>query len=518
MFSGVLGPKRRRFIIDDHHLARALIEEQVQLVLFNVLADLSELDKREFWTVMDYRNLVHAYDSAGRKHPYRDLPKSVSGLADDPYRSLAAAVHMAGGFPNEEAAFVKFLPESVQRQRRRHNPTVAGDVPLRSMVDLLRTLVRIPSRAGDDDLDNVCLTVEDWFRVRRVPIRELTAPSGQRLGLYAEVPGKMGRGPWTILNATLDTAAFGNPTTWTMDPTGAEIADGWLFGRGSADSKAAVSLFAHLLLELVENPAYAGRVGVLFDCDEHSGHFGGAHAFFDHPYDGDGEPRPDGVLIGYPGMDRIVNGCRGFLRSRFVVHGVSGHSGASQNRGINAISRALDLGRRLESLVLAPATEAFPLTPQLTITGIQGGAQTFTQVPDLCEIRLDVRLTPSFALETARRTIEAVVASFDNESPQTLASETEWLGGWPPYQLSSSHRLVMAMRGASRDELGVEVPTAVVGPSNIGNYLASLGVPALCGFGVKAEGIHAADERVALDSIDPVYRVYRNALARLHRL
>jgi succinyl-diaminopimelate desuccinylase len=73
------------------------------------------------------------------------------------------------------------------------------------------------------------------------------------------------------------------------------------------------------------------------------------------------------------------------------------------------------------------------------------------------------------------------------------------------------------MQQAGRDELGAEIPTAVVGPSNIGNYLASLGVPALCGFGVRAEGIHAANERIALDSIEPVYRVYRNALNRLHR-
>lgn len=385
------------------------------------------------------------------------------------------------------------------------------------MVDLLRALVRIPSRAGEDDLGNVCLELEDWLRVREVPILELTAPSGQRLGLYAEALGTMGKGPWTILNATLDTAGFGDPAAWSGEPTSAEITDGWLLGRGSADSKAAVSLFSHLLLELIANSAYVGRVGVLFDCDEHSGQFGGARAFFDHPHGGDGKPRPDGVLIGYPGMDRIVNGCRGFLRSKFVVHGIAGHSGASRHRGINAISRAGDLGRRLESLSLPPATDAFPLVPQLTITGIQGGAQTFTQVPDLCEIRLDVRLTPSFSLETAQRTIEETIARFDAGSPQTVATEVEWYGGWPAYQLPASHRLVTAMREAGRDELGLDVPSGVVGPSNIGNYLASLGVPALCGFGVKAEGIHAADERVALDTMGPVYRVYRNALGRLHR-
>jgi len=394
---------------------------------------------------------------------------------------------------------------------------VTGDVALQSMTDLLRALVRIPSRAGEDDLDRVCLCLEDWFRDRHVPVRALTGPSGQRLGLYAEARGSAGDGAWTVLNATLDTAGFGDRAAWTVDPTGAETVDGWLHGRGSGDSKAAVSLFSHLLLGLLAQPDFAGRVGVLFDCDEHSGRFGGARAFFDHAHGDDGPPRPGGVLIGYPGMDRIVNGCRGFLRSKLTVHGIAAHSGASRHRGINAISRALALCQRLESLSLPPATEAFPLTPQLTITGVRGGGESFSLVPDLCEIGLDARLTPSFPLETARRAIEETRTSFDAESPQTAPTTIEWYSGWPSYQLPPNHPLVLAMREATRDELGTEVPTAVDGPSNIGNYLASLGVPALCGFGVKAEGIHAADERIALDSIDPVYRVYRNALSRLHR-
>ena len=392
-----------------------------------------------------------------------------------------------------------------------------GDVPLHSITDLLRALVRIPSRADEDDLDQVCLHLEDWFRDRRVPVRVLTAKSGQRLGIYVEAAGKTTAGPWTVLNGTLDTAGFGDPSAWTFDPTRAEIDDGWIHGRGSADSKAAVSVFSHLIIELLAQPDFAGRVGVLFDCDEHSGRFGGARAFFDQVHGEDGLPRPDGVLIGYPGMDRIVNGCRGFLRSKLTVHGIAAHSGSSRQRGINAISRAADLTRQLESLPVPPATEAFPLTPQFTVTGMQGGGQTFTQVPDLCEIRLDVRLTPSFSLDEARRAIEETVTRFDAESPQTGATDIEWFGGWPAYQLPPTHPLVLALREASHDELNVYLPTAVVGPSNIGNYLASLGVPALCGFGVEAEGIHAANERIALASIEPVYRIYRNALSRLHR-
>lgn len=55
----------------------------------------------------------------------------------------------------------------------------------------------------------------------------------------------------------------------------------------------------------------------------------------------------------------------------------------------------------------------------------------------------------------------------------------------------------------------------VVGPSNIGNYLAALGVEATCGFGLNHRNLHAADERIEISSIGAVYEVYRGAVMRL---
>jgi succinyl-diaminopimelate desuccinylase len=391
-------------------------------------------------------------------------------------------------------------------------------VPVDSIVAFLQALVRIPSRAGEDDLAAIAHCVEQWLAARGVGHRVLRADSGAPLGLYAEVRGGRAPGPWTVLNATLDTAGFGALDSWRHQPTGAVVEDGWLHGRGSADSKAGVAVFAHVLQDFAARPdAVAGRIGVLFDCDEHSGRFGGARAFFDHPFDaGSGPPRPDGVLIGYPGMDRIINGCRGFVRARLRVHGVAAHSGSTQHRGVNAVSRAADLCQTLQALPLPGASASFPLAPQLTVTGIRGGGEGFSQVPDACELRLDMRLTPEFDDAAARATVMRTLQRFDSSGEPVRATQAEWIDGWPAYQVPPSHPLATAMQQAARQELDIDLPTAIVGPSNIGNYLAALGIPALCGFGVDAEGIHAADERIALDSVAPVYRIYRDALRRLH--
>lgn len=389
-------------------------------------------------------------------------------------------------------------------------------MPVPSIIELLQALVRTPSRAGEDDLEPVCALVDRWLSERQLRVRQLLSGTGRRVGVYAEVRGQS-PGPWTILNATLDTAGFGDPATWSGPPTDARIEGGWLWGRGAADSKAGVALFAELLSGLSREGRFAGRIGVLFDCDEHSGLFGGARAFFDHPDESGQVPRPDGVFIGYPGMDRIVVGCRGFARTRLRVHGVAAHSGSSRTLGVNAVSRAVALCRQLEQWRLPGPDDSFPLPAKLTLTGLKGGSDSFSQVPDICEVRADLRLTPGFTAAHAREALATSVAALDADCPTVAPTDVEWQPGWPAYRLPPDHPLVAALREASRETLGTDLPAAVVGPSNIGNYLASLGVPALCGFGVRAEGIHAADERIDLDSLEPVYRIYRAALRKLHQ-
>ena len=391
-------------------------------------------------------------------------------------------------------------------------------VPVDSIVALLQALVRTPSRAGADAPAPVVRCMEDWLGRRGLACRRLHGADGEALGLYAEVAGARPRGPWTVLDATLDTAGFGAATSWTGAPTDGRIENGWLHGRGSADAKGGATLFAHLLAEFgAAREGFAGRLGLLLDLDEHSGRFGGARAFFDQPFEGGPAPRPDGVVIGYPGMDRIVTGGRGFLRARLVVHGIAAHAGATRRRGLNAITRATALARALDAAPLPPADPAFGLAPQLTLTGIQAGDGGHTQVPDRCELRIDLRLTPAFTDAQARALVQATIERQDADHAGAAATAIEWTAGWPAYRVPDANPMVAALREAGRAELGVELPTGVAGPSNIGNYLHALGVPALCGFGLRGEHIHAADERIALDSIGPVYRIYRAALDRLQR-
>jgi hypothetical protein len=117
MIPVVLGPKNRYYVVDHHHLARALHEEGVKYVLVTVLAKLNRLEYDAFWFVLDSRDWMHPFDDQGRRRGYDDIPKSVEDLIDDPFRSLAGALRRIGGFAKDTTLFSEFLWADFLRRR-----------------------------------------------------------------------------------------------------------------------------------------------------------------------------------------------------------------------------------------------------------------------------------------------------------------------------------------------------------------------------------------------------------------
>lgn len=109
MIPVVIGPKGRHYILDHHHLALALQREGVRHVLTNPVADLSSLDTQTFWFVMAHKNWMHVYDAEGQLKTYKDIPKSIDGMQDDPFRSLAGALRRVGGYAKDLSLYSEFL-------------------------------------------------------------------------------------------------------------------------------------------------------------------------------------------------------------------------------------------------------------------------------------------------------------------------------------------------------------------------------------------------------------------------
>jgi hypothetical protein len=113
----VLGPKQRSYLIDHHHLALALHEEGVKEVAVTVVANLSRLEPDSFWFMMDNHNWMHPFDDDGRRRHYKDIPKAVTDLVDDPFRSLAGELRRAGGYAKDTTPFSEFIWADFLRRR-----------------------------------------------------------------------------------------------------------------------------------------------------------------------------------------------------------------------------------------------------------------------------------------------------------------------------------------------------------------------------------------------------------------
>ncbi|MGH3623977.1 MAG: M20 family metallopeptidase, partial [Sciscionella sp.] len=305
--------------------------------------------------------------------------------------------------------------------RHRHNGAdharivAAAKEDHESVLELTRDLVRIPSRAGIDSYDPIIEPLSTWMRDHDLPIEVVRNATGAAVGLTTEVSGAH-PGPRWVLNACLDSAPFGDDNAWTYPPTSGITDNGWLWGRGSSDSKVAVAIFCHLATRLAAvADQLHGTLVLLFDLDEHTGGFGGAKQYFEGP---NAPSDVAGVMIGYPGMDKLVIGGRGIYRTQLHVHGTSSHSGGSTPTP-NAIEKAAHLVQALSTVELpSGASDDFPLHGKLTVTAITGG-QGYSVTPDLCTINVDIRTTRTFDDSAAAVLLEQTVAEVDHAWPDT---------------------------------------------------------------------------------------------------
>lgn len=121
----VLGPRGRRFLVDHHHFVRACWEIGIEDVQGELRGDLSELDVDAFWARLTELKWSHLYDQFGHgPHPYTNLPSSVRGLADDPFRSLAWSVREAGGYAKTDEPFCEFQWANYFRKHLSTHPVI----------------------------------------------------------------------------------------------------------------------------------------------------------------------------------------------------------------------------------------------------------------------------------------------------------------------------------------------------------------------------------------------------------
>jgi acetylornithine deacetylase ArgE len=257
---------------------------------------------------------------------------------------------------------------------------------------LLRDLVALPSvnpMGRDLPADilyehRVTDYLEAYFRGLGVPYqRQPVAPKRDNIIARCESPGAKRT---LLLEAHQDTVPIDN---MTVEPFGARIEGGKLYGRGACDIKGGLAAMLTAFARVArEKPAGVCNVVMACSVDE------------EHTATGVTELVKQGIkadmaVVAEPTQLNIVHAHKGVVRWHLSVTGRSCHS-SSPEKGVNAIYRMARLlvgvekyAERLRGTtsdpLLGPAT--------LSIGRIEGGTSVNT-VPDYCRVQVDRRLLP----------------------------------------------------------------------------------------------------------------------------
>ena len=138
----IRGYNEKLYIVDHHHLCMAAMLNGIDKVYVKVLNDWSQLSYVDFWKKMYDGNYVWLYDNTGNPIAIdafpQNLPASVRGLKDDPYRSLAGLVRKAGGYKKDETLFSEFKWANMLREHKVLEDEVKWDSALKMALKIIR--------------------------------------------------------------------------------------------------------------------------------------------------------------------------------------------------------------------------------------------------------------------------------------------------------------------------------------------------------------------------------------------
>ena len=387
----------------------------------------------------------------------------------------------------------------------------------------LADLVRLPSDNPPGDcaahaartaelLEGLGFTVERHV----VPEAEVRA-NGMISAVNLVVRHRFGPGGKVIaLNAHGDVVPPGEG--WTRDPYGAEIVDGWMYGRGVAVSKSDFATYAFALLALRESGLELdGAVELHLTYDEEAGGAIGPGILLREKIS-----QPDlAIAAGF--SYAVVNAHNGCLHLEVQVDGRSAHA-AMPFTGVDALQAA---NAALSALYATRGTLSATVSriagigsPQLTVGLISGGINT-NVVPDRVTFRLDRRMIPEENTQDVedglRRLIGAAVATV----PGVRATIRRILLAEPLTPLPGAEVLSAALCEEASRIMGETITTRGVPLYTDARHYAAAGVPiVLFGAGphtIEEANAHRADERLKLDDLFKATEVVARALARLLR-
>jgi len=297
-----------------------------------------------------------------------------------------------------------------------------------------------------------------------------------RWNMIARHEGK-NPGQCVHFNSHIDVVEVG--AGWTVDPFGAELKDGKIYGRGSCDMKgglAASIIAAEVFVDLC--PDYNGAIEISGTADEETGGFGGVAYLAQKGYFS--PDRVQHVIIPEPlNKDRICLGHRGVWWAQIETKGRIAH-GSMPFLGDCAVRHMAAVVAEMENSLfpaLAKRTTDMPVVPEgakqstLNINSLHGGLSEPEEgfdgfpaaiVPDSCRMIIDRRYLIEEKPDDVRLEVVELLERVKKNRPK-FAYELHEMWQVAPTMTKLDAPIVVSVAAAIGEVFGRE-PDYVVSP------------------------------------------------------
>ncbi len=373
------------------------------------------------------------------------------------------------------------------------------------LVKLTQSLIQIPSHKAVPTREKEVAEFIYEFCNRHGIEAEMVPVEEERSNVLAYLRGD-GTGKTLMLNGHLDTVP---PYNMTIDPFGAEIKDGCIWGRGTADMKGAVACMLIALIaikrsgvKLKGDVIFTGVIG------EEERSEGTEHLIKSKLY-------ADGAIVGEPTHYDYAIGHRGLEWLEIIIKGRAAHGGMP-HLGVNAIEKAATLIERIRKELYPKLTKRHNeyMGPSVMNFGVVSGGSQPSTVADVCHIKIDRRYTPGETVESVIREYQDIINSLKLEDSEFDAEiiriPDNMLTLDHLYLITSSEDpIVSAVKESIQKVIGKEpeitTKSGWTDAALLSNYAK---IPTVVFGPGKISAAHTEDEKVEISELEAFVKMY----------
>ena len=281
--------------------------------------------------------------------------------------------------------------------------------PSARALELARSLVRMNTVSRESNLELIHF-IRDELARHGVASTLTFDDEKRKANLFATVGA--GKRAGVIVSGHTDTVPW-DGQDWSLDPLGAEVKGGRLYGRGSADMKSFIGL------AVAQVPAYLAAdlpfaIHLAFSYDEEVGCFGAPRLIADLRERG---IRPLACIVGEPTGMVPALAHKGVYRWRCCIKGHAAHSSLTHQAvnaievGARVVGKLTDMAERWRDQ--GPRYEGFDVPYSTGSVGVIEGGIADNVVPEDCRFHYEFRNLPSADVAAMQAEVRAFAASLE---------------------------------------------------------------------------------------------------------